>query len=94
MLKRDDISAVYRYLKQIELHPHRTLDISYGARRISFLSGRDINYARFRLCVDVLTELGLLESEFTDVLTYRIINKTQKLNLMLSPIWRSVSNVL
>lgn len=94
MLKRDDISAVYRYLKQIELHPHRTLDISYGARRISFLSGRDINYARFRLCVDVLTELGLLESEFTDVLTYRIINKTQKSNLMLSPMWRSVSNVL
>lgn len=94
MLKRDDVSIVYRFLKQCERQPYRHMDIGYAARKVSVISGRDINYARFRICVDVLTELGLMESVTSDVLTYKMITKNQKSNLMLSRIWRKVSNVL
>lgn len=93
-LKRDDISVVYRYLKQMEQEPTTNLNIAYTARKISAISGRDINYAKFRICIDVLTELELIESVCTEFLTYRIINKTKKTNLMLSPIWRKVSMVI
>ena len=93
-LKREDISVVYRYLKQMEQETATNLNIAYAARKISVISGRDINYAKFRICIDVLTELELIESVCTDFLSYRIINKTQKTNLMLSPIWRKVSMVI
>lgn len=93
-LKRDDISVVYRFLKQLEQEPCTNLNIAYAARKISVISGRDINYARFRICIDVLTELDLIESVCTDFVSYKIINKTQKTNLMLSQIWRKVSKVI
>ena len=93
-LKREDISFVYKFLKQIETEPRRDIDFSYASRKISILSGRDINYARFRICIDVLTELELIDSISTEILSYKIINKTQKTNLMLSPIWRKASMVI
>ncbi len=93
-LKRDDISEVYRYLRQMEQSSYTTMDWSYASRKISSVSGRDINYARFRICIDVLAELDLIEVVPSDELIYRIITKTQKTNLMLSPIWRKVSMVI
>ncbi len=93
-LKRDDISEVYRYLRQMEQSSRTTMDWSYASRKISSVSGRDINYARFRICIDVLSELELIEVVPSEKLIYRIITKTQKTNLMLSPIWRKVSMVI
>jgi len=94
MLKRDDISEVYRFLKQMEHEPYREMDWTYASRKVSSISGRDINYARFRICIDVLSELDLIEILPSDQLIYKIITKTQKTNLMLSPIWKSVSQVI
>lgn len=93
-LKRDDISEVYRYLKQIEQEPYRMIDWAYASRKITSMCGRDINYAKFRICIDVLVELDLIEVIPSDKLIYKIITKTQKTNLMLSPIWRKVSMVI
>ncbi len=92
-LTREDISVVYRYLKQVEELQSKKLNIAYASRKVSSISGRDINYAKFRLCIDVLAELKLLDAVCTDFLTYRIINTNQKTNLMLSPIWRRAQSL-
>ena len=67
---------------------------AYASRKITSMCGRDINYAKFRICIDVLVELDLIEVIPSDKLIYKIITKTQKTNLMLSPIWRKVSMVI
>lgn len=93
-LKRDDISTVYKYLKQTEAGNSGHMRIDYAARKLSSVSGRNINYAQFRLCVDVLKELNLIDSSGDDYINYKIIQKSQKTNLMLSSVWQKVSSVL
>ncbi len=88
---KDDVISVYRYLMRIHTENWKSAMMNpvMMARHISRNFGRNINYAKLMLSVDILSQLGLAEYEKRgSYICAKAMSTQGKINLSESVLWK------
>lgn len=94
-ITKDDVSAVYLFLRQTAKESGSLLSPAGASRRLK-VKGKSIGYIKFRLCLDVLKELSLIEyteneSGAETLFEISVVSVKEKTSLEKSEIYKKYS---
>lgn len=90
-ISRKEFSSVYRYLRRLYVNANQTVYMPHALARTLIMRGlKDMNFFRIMLCLDVLSELGIVEYVYNKKVEIIFKDTENKKNLADSKTWRRV----